>query len=95
MAKFNPVQLSKIEDKKGFSFQCPGCKCAHFIQTNPKFSPCWSFNNDLDNPTVTPSIRVRGVNLCHFFIKDGKIQFLGDCTHELKGQTITIPDWEE
>lgn len=29
---------------------------------------------------------------CHSFIRDGKIQFLGDCTHELANQTVDLPD---
>jgi len=97
MSKFNPISLSKITDKKGYSFQCPGCKCAHYIQTNPNFSPCWTFNGDLDKPTVSPSIMVHlgQGGSCHSFIKNGKIQFLGDCTHSLRGQTVNIPDWEE
>lgn len=33
--------------------------------------------------------------ICHSFIKDGMIQFLGDCTHELKNQTVEIPDFKE
>lgn len=32
---------------------------------------------------------------CHSFITDGRIQFLGDCTHELRGQTVDLPDWTE
>lgn len=28
--------------------------------------------------------------ICHSFIRDGKIQFLGDCTHHLKGQTVLL-----
>lgn len=32
--------------------------------------------------------------LCHSFVRDGQIQFLGDCTHELAGQTVPIPAWE-
>ena len=32
---------------------------------------------------------------CHSFVKDGKIQFLSDCTHSLVGKTVEIPDWEE
>ena len=27
-------------------------------------------------------------------VKDGRIQFLSDYTHELAGQTIEIPDWD-
>lgn len=29
---------------------------------------------------------------CHSFIRDGRIQFLGDCTHALAGQTVDLPD---
>lgn len=32
--------------------------------------------------------------VCHSFVTDGKIQFLSDCTHELAGQTVEIPDWD-
>ena len=31
---------------------------------------------------------------CHSFITDGKIQFLDDCSHELRGQTVELPDWD-
>lgn len=31
--------------------------------------------------------------VCHSFVTDGRIQFLGDCTHALVGQTVEIPDW--
>ena len=30
---------------------------------------------------------------CHSFVTDGQIQFLGDCTHALAGQTIPLPLW--
>lgn len=33
--------------------------------------------------------------VCHSHVKNGKIQFLGDCTHELKGQTVDLPDWNK
>lgn len=29
---------------------------------------------------------------CHAWIKDGKIEFLHDCTHELRLQTVEMPD---
>jgi hypothetical protein len=31
--------------------------------------------------------------VCHSFVTDGRIQFLGDCTHDLAGQTVDLPDW--
>jgi hypothetical protein len=32
---------------------------------------------------------------CHTFIKAGVIQFLGDCTHDLKNQTVQLPELED
>lgn len=29
---------------------------------------------------------------CHSFIRDGRIQFLSDCTHALAGQTVDLPE---
>ena len=31
--------------------------------------------------------------VCHSFVTDGMIQFLDDCTHDLKGQTVELPDF--
>ena len=30
--------------------------------------------------------------VCHSYVTDGRIQFLGDCTHALAGQTVDLPD---
>lgn len=30
--------------------------------------------------------------VCHSFVTDGRIQFLGDCTHAIAGQTVDLPD---
>ena len=32
--------------------------------------------------------------VCHSFVTDGRIQFLGDCTHALAGQTVDLPGWD-
>lgn len=80
-------KIRKTSDNR-FTFFCPGCKEAHC------FSSSWSFNGDyFDKPTVTPSLLVTNGNpeyRCHSFITDGKIQFLDDCSHSLKGQTIEL-----
>jgi hypothetical protein len=31
--------------------------------------------------------------ICHSFVTAGHIQFLSDCTHEMAGQTVEIPEW--
>lgn len=31
--------------------------------------------------------------VCHSWVSNGQIEFLGDCTHELAGQTLDLPPW--
>lgn len=33
--------------------------------------------------------------VCHSFVTNGQIQFLGDSTHALAGQTVPLPDFDE
>lgn len=30
--------------------------------------------------------------ICHSWVRDGRIQFLPDCTHQLAGQTVDLPE---
>lgn len=30
--------------------------------------------------------------VCHYFLKDGQLQYLADSTHKLRGQTIALPE---
>ena len=97
MTKFEKVNKTKGQ----YSFWCSGCKCRHYIWTkNEGYDhPIWEFNGDLNNPTVHPSVLVTypvgGVNnICHSFIRDGKIEYLSDCTHELAGKTIEMESSE-
>lgn len=92
---------------RGVNFFCPGCDEFHSIWTEGN-GPKWGFNGDYVKPTFTPSIKVtwpanpnakeefkewRTERICHSFVTDGRIQFLGDCTHALAGQTVELPPW--
>lgn len=85
----------------GKIFFCPGCKDTHAVN---QAGLRWLYNGDPDKPTFSPSILVTygGVDAddedglpsrCHSFVRDGMIQFLSDCSHALKGQTVEIPEW--
>ncbi|VVO24197.1 DUF6527 family protein [Pseudomonas fluorescens] len=86
-------------------FECPGCKMLHSIQHGSGPGPRWGWNGNLEAPTFTPSILVhynwtvnrvgKRERVCHSFVTDGRIQFLGDCTHALAGQTVDLPDWDD
>lgn len=43
-------------------------------------------------PQPTPTFESAD-SVCHSYITDGRIQFLGDCTHALANQTVDLPDW--
>lgn len=94
MPKFQQIKTDdpNIEE---YMFRCPGCGGAHMIRTKGD-RPCWTWNGDVEKPTCSPSLLVgHGTSYqCHSFISDGKIQFLGDCWHDLRGQTVDIPEWE-
>lgn len=54
--------------------------------------PCWcTWEERFPNEGPVPY----RCGVCHSFVTDGKIQFLNDCTHELAGQTVEIPDWDD
>lgn len=91
------------------SFFCPGCGGYHEITHGVDDRPRWTWNGDLKKPTFTPSVLVnypanpnaseefkewRKERICHSFVTDGKIQFLSDCTHQLAGQTVDLPEWD-
>jgi uncharacterized protein YodC (DUF2158 family) len=93
------VKFVKIENSGlgglVYEFHCPGCGYDHFVRVKGD-GPKWTVSGvDEDRPTVSPSIRVMGQYQCHSFVRDGRIQFLGDCDHSLAGKTIDIPDFDE
>lgn len=80
----------RIAQGNMFLFYCPACKEYHGLNKS------WSFNGDYDKPTFSPSILVTWGDdrRCHSFVREGKIQYLSDCTHELAGQTVEMVDDE-
>ena len=108
MSALSPI-LRNVIDGNGerlLSFWCPGCEGSHIVTIERDTRPCWGWNGSVDAPTFTPSILVTyngddaGVDdappaTCHSFVTDGQIQFLGDCTHALAGQTVPIPLWPD
>lgn len=77
--------------KSGLAHWCPGCNGMHILP------PTWTFNGDLLRPTFTPSF-AHGANSvtegprCHYILTDGVLNFCLDCSHNLKGQSVPLPD---
>lgn len=83
---------------------CPACKEMHDIAVEQPFRnrASWSFNGDGDKPTFSPSINIAvgpfpdgRVERCHYFVREGRIEYCGDCTHEMAGKSVDLPDVPE
>ena len=91
-------------EHEGWGFYCPGCRCLHSFDValdhkqTPKF---FGWNGDCVRPTFTPWLLYPDLQQelegggskrgrCHLFVRDGNIQFLDDCTHELAGKTVPL-----
>ncbi|MBD2489029.1 DUF6527 family protein [Aulosira sp. FACHB-615] len=100
MSKLLPIEESG--QIVGYLFDCPGCGNSHAPYIRPfknDKGASWTFNGDMNKPTFQPSIlakveRTDGskIMVCHSFVTDGRIQFLSDCTHELAGRTVDLPE---
>lgn len=76
-----------------YEYFCPGCGYTHVFALKTEGGH-HTWNNDYNKPTVAPSLvyNFRPESMCHSFIKDGAIQYLPDCTHQLRGETVELPD---
>jgi len=67
---------------------------------SPHHPPSWTWDGNLDAPTLDPSILSRGApfgehgkpeGVCHSYLRAGVFEFLGDCTHQFAGQHVPMP----
>jgi hypothetical protein len=66
-------------------------RSGHYTQ-NAHPDDCWcNFKERFPNEGEPPF----RCGVCHSFVTEGRIQFLGDCTHELAGQTVDLPEMAE
>ena len=70
----------------------------------PTFTPSILVRSETWEPPVThenmdefkraPWPQTKVPTVCHSFVTDGRVQFLGDCTHALANQTVDLPPWD-
>lgn len=77
-----------------YRIYCEACQSDHSLNNT------WSFNNDFDKPTFSPSILVTWTlydsedvsvkKICHSFVVDGVWQYLSDCTHDKASMHVPL-----
>jgi hypothetical protein len=56
------------------------------VRSGPPARDCY------EDGTAKPGVTIDCV--CHLFLTDGVIHYLGDCTHRLAGQSVPLPEIE-
>lgn len=88
----------------GWMWWCPACQEYHGGATNgtwtfdgnheaPTFNPSFLVRATIDPvagkfPEGVCDNTIQGA--CHTFVRNGQIQYLGDCTHAMAGQTVPM-----
>ena len=105
-AETNVASLADVggtDPHRRIVFWCPGCRSGHGVPV-PPHPQAWAWNGSLTAPTLAPSLLITydGADagkdkappaVCHSYVRDGQIQFLGDCTHALANQTVPLAPW--
>lgn len=70
----------------------------------PTFTPSVLVTSYTATPPVTaenlaewkrePWEQTKVKSTCHSYITNGQIKFLDDCTHDLRGVTVPLPEWK-
>lgn len=107
----NPVAMIRNVQDGGIEYKaimvvCPGCQeeggsGLHMLPiASAGNKPSWTFTGSIQAPTLEPSILTRtGPDknfVCHSYLRNGVWEFLGDCTHSMKGKHVPapeLPDW--
>lgn len=91
----------------GLAHWCPACREMHqYALDGPNSSGArWTWDGNVERPTFNPSMNIRTnpvgdphyqwqamSSTCHYFLHNGQIQYLSDCTHALAGRTIDMPE---
>lgn len=96
-------KISRVGNEPGrLLFRCPACAAtSRFFPSGHAVNDSWAFNGDMDRPTLSPSVKCKTVHpetgaayICHFFVRDGQIEYCGDCTHAMAGKTVPMLDME-
>lgn len=98
------MKKGKIKKVDYFIFNCPGCGHEHTVPIEGTGND-WTMTGTEENPTLEPSVlnynfknlpdgKQEKSNICHLFIRNGKIEYCSDSQHALGGQTVDMLNFQ-
>lgn len=94
------AKLKIIDNKKylmfcvdyGTSNILDGFHCLPVITSGSRCNTnAWTWNGDLENPTLKPSIKTKGLEgIMHCWLNEGKTKMLSDSNIPNKGKTVDL-----
>lgn len=93
----------------GIAHWCPACDDSHEFALSGKNTSGaqWQWDGNVVWPTCSPSMNIRintpdmvgynasaGTSICHYFLRAGVIEYLGDCSHAMRNQKVPLPEWD-
>lgn len=91
----------------GLAHYCPACEEMHQFALDGYNSSGakWTWDGNVEAPSFIPSMHIKvnppghpeyqsdaGSSVCHYHLLGGVIDFLGDCTHAMRGTKVPLPD---
>lgn len=105
--KMRRVGSSEGYTAGGLAHWCPACEEMHAFALDGKNASGaqWTWNGNVEAPSFSPSMLIKinppghphyqpqaTSSVCHYILTAGVINFCGDCTHAMKGQSVSLPD---
>lgn len=88
------AEIPSVSTWRKLMWRCPGCRDVHAVGVGGDSASGmgWTWNGSMTAPTFSPSILKSGGAgpTCHSFVRDGMVEFLADCGHELAGQSVRM-----
>lgn len=85
-----------VIDENNSQFYCPGCIDIHNLTKNFRITGMEENKPTIRGGTIRNIKEIEGFKeICHIRMEFGKLTFLQDTTHQLKGDTIDMIEIDE
>ena len=101
------MKLKRIIDQneafKGWGHYCPACVDWHVYAVEQPFAngATWTFDGNMEKPTFHPSMKIttgfskEETRICHYFLRNGILDYCNDSTHSFAGKKVDLPNFPE